>query len=147
VVTLGSNAHIFARPHRREELAQCFEALLGDLMTSNPGSAHGSNSGPTIQPPCSRPRSTPDLPRSATQVTPTTSCFLAARYSPSRQRTESGRSGLNGLSTQVQLCVPGPQQVLPECYFIGIRVVQAEQRDHAGFFRCLRQIGPLPQEP
>jgi hypothetical protein len=28
-IALGSNAHIFARPHRREELARCFEALLG----------------------------------------------------------------------------------------------------------------------
>ena len=28
-VALGSNAHIFARPHRREELARCFVALLG----------------------------------------------------------------------------------------------------------------------
>lgn len=29
MITLGSNVHIFARPHRREELAQCFEAVLG----------------------------------------------------------------------------------------------------------------------
>jgi hypothetical protein len=29
VVALGSNVHIFARPHRREELAQCFETVLG----------------------------------------------------------------------------------------------------------------------
>src|SRR5580692_5011526 len=29
VITLGSSVHIFARPHRRRELAQCFEAVLG----------------------------------------------------------------------------------------------------------------------
>lgn len=29
VITLGSNVHIFARPHRREELADCFETVLG----------------------------------------------------------------------------------------------------------------------
>jgi hypothetical protein len=29
MVALGRNAHLFARPHRREELAQCFETLLG----------------------------------------------------------------------------------------------------------------------
>lgn len=54
MVTLGSNAHIFARPHRREELAQCFEALLGNpvrtvewpgidqpmLIVSFPGGGH-----------------------------------------------------------------------------------------------------------
>jgi hypothetical protein len=28
VVALGSNAHVFARPHRRDELARCFAALL-----------------------------------------------------------------------------------------------------------------------
>ena len=28
-LALGSNAHIFARPHRRAELARCFETLLG----------------------------------------------------------------------------------------------------------------------
>lgn len=28
MITLGSNVHIFARPHRREELAYCFEAVL-----------------------------------------------------------------------------------------------------------------------
>jgi hypothetical protein len=28
-IALGSNAHIFVRPHRREVLARCFEALLG----------------------------------------------------------------------------------------------------------------------
>jgi len=56
VVTLGSNAHIFARPHRREELAQCFETLLGNpvrtvewpgidqpmLIVSFPGGGHRS---------------------------------------------------------------------------------------------------------
>jgi hypothetical protein len=29
VIALGSNVHIFARPHRRGELARCFETLLG----------------------------------------------------------------------------------------------------------------------
>jgi len=29
MIALGSNAHIFARPHRREELAWCFETALG----------------------------------------------------------------------------------------------------------------------
>ena len=29
MIALGSNAHIFARPHRREELARCFETALG----------------------------------------------------------------------------------------------------------------------
>ena len=29
VIALGSNVHIFARPHRRRELAQCFETVLG----------------------------------------------------------------------------------------------------------------------
>jgi hypothetical protein len=28
MIALGNNAHIFARPRRREELARCFEALL-----------------------------------------------------------------------------------------------------------------------
>jgi hypothetical protein len=28
MIALGSNAHIFARPHRREVLAQCFETIL-----------------------------------------------------------------------------------------------------------------------
>jgi hypothetical protein len=32
VIALGSNVHIFARPHRREELAQCFETVLGTLV-------------------------------------------------------------------------------------------------------------------
>ena len=54
VVALGSNVHIFARAHRREELAQCFETLLGSpvrtvefpgidqpmLMVSFPGGGH-----------------------------------------------------------------------------------------------------------
>jgi hypothetical protein len=30
MIALGNNAHIFARPHRREGLARCFEAVLGD---------------------------------------------------------------------------------------------------------------------
>ena len=29
VIALGSNVHIFARPHRRGELAHCFETVLG----------------------------------------------------------------------------------------------------------------------
>ena len=29
MIALGSNAHIFARPHRREDLAWCFETALG----------------------------------------------------------------------------------------------------------------------
>ena len=29
MVELGNNAHIFARPHRREELRWCFETVLG----------------------------------------------------------------------------------------------------------------------
>jgi hypothetical protein len=28
VIALGSNVHVFARPHRRGELAQCFETVL-----------------------------------------------------------------------------------------------------------------------
>jgi hypothetical protein len=54
VISLGSNVHIFARPHRREELAQCFETVLGSpvrtvefpgidqpmLIISFPGGGH-----------------------------------------------------------------------------------------------------------
>jgi hypothetical protein len=54
MITLGSNVHIFARPHRREELAQCFETILGSpvrnlelpgidepmLIVSFPGGGH-----------------------------------------------------------------------------------------------------------
>jgi len=29
MIALGSNVHIFARPHRREELARSFEAVVG----------------------------------------------------------------------------------------------------------------------
>lgn len=29
MIALGSNVHIFARPHRREELARCFETVAG----------------------------------------------------------------------------------------------------------------------
>jgi hypothetical protein len=29
VITLGSNVHVFAQPHRRQELAWCFETVLG----------------------------------------------------------------------------------------------------------------------
>lgn len=29
MIALGTNVHIFARPHRRDELAWCFETVLG----------------------------------------------------------------------------------------------------------------------
>ena len=29
IIALGSNVHIFTRPHRREELARCFETIIG----------------------------------------------------------------------------------------------------------------------
>ena len=29
MIALGNNVHIFARPHRRDELARCFEAVVG----------------------------------------------------------------------------------------------------------------------
>ena len=54
MIALGSNVHIFARPHRRGELAQCFETVLGSrvravefpgieqpmLVVSFPGGGH-----------------------------------------------------------------------------------------------------------
>ena len=54
MIALGSNVHIFARPQRREELAQCFETVLGSpvrtvefpgidqpmLIVSFPGGGH-----------------------------------------------------------------------------------------------------------
>lgn len=55
MIALGSNVHIFALPHRREELARCFEAVLGGspvrtvelpgidqpmLLVSFPGGGH-----------------------------------------------------------------------------------------------------------
>jgi hypothetical protein len=54
VIALGSNVHIFARPHRRGELARCFETVLGSpvrtvefpgigqpmLVASFPGGGH-----------------------------------------------------------------------------------------------------------
>ena len=54
MIALGSNVHIFARPHRREELARCFEMVLGApvrtvefpgidqpmLLVSFPGGGH-----------------------------------------------------------------------------------------------------------
>jgi len=54
VIALGSNVHIFARPHRRGELAQCFGTVLGSparavefpgidqplLVVSFPGGGH-----------------------------------------------------------------------------------------------------------
>jgi hypothetical protein len=30
MIALGSNVHIFARPHRRDELTRCFAAVAGD---------------------------------------------------------------------------------------------------------------------
>ena len=32
MIALGSNVHIFARPHRREELTLCFEAVAGGSL-------------------------------------------------------------------------------------------------------------------
>ena len=32
--SLGNNAHIFARPHRRQELVHCFEKVLGCPVTT-----------------------------------------------------------------------------------------------------------------
>jgi hypothetical protein len=54
VIALGSNVHVFARPHRREELARCFETVIGSpvrtvefpgigqpmLIVSFPGGGH-----------------------------------------------------------------------------------------------------------
>jgi hypothetical protein len=54
VIALGSNVHIFVRPHRRRELAQCLETVLGSpvrtvelpgidqpvLVVSLPGGGH-----------------------------------------------------------------------------------------------------------
>src|ERR1044072_9495248 len=54
MIALGSNVHIFARPHRRGELARCFETILGSpvrtvelpgidqpmLVVSFPGGGH-----------------------------------------------------------------------------------------------------------
>jgi len=54
VIALGSNVHIFAHPHRRAELAECFETVLGSpvrtvefpgidqpmLVVSFPGGGH-----------------------------------------------------------------------------------------------------------
>ena len=54
MIALGSNVHIFARPHRREELAYCFETVLDSpvrtvefpgiaqpmLIVSFPGGGH-----------------------------------------------------------------------------------------------------------
>ncbi len=40
MIALGSNVHIFARPHRRQELAWCFETVLscGPVVTvEHPG--------------------------------------------------------------------------------------------------------------
>jgi hypothetical protein len=32
VIALGNNVHIFVRPHRRGELAECFETVLGSMV-------------------------------------------------------------------------------------------------------------------
>ena len=54
MIALGSNVHIFARPHRRGELVRCFETILGSpvravelpgidqpmLVVSFPGGGH-----------------------------------------------------------------------------------------------------------
>lgn len=54
MIALGSNVHIFARPHRRGELTHCFETVLGSparivefpgidqpmLIVSFPGGGH-----------------------------------------------------------------------------------------------------------
>ena len=54
MIALGRNVHIFARPHRRAELARCFETVLGSpvrtvefpgigqpmLVVSFPGGGH-----------------------------------------------------------------------------------------------------------
>jgi hypothetical protein len=51
VIALGSNVHIFARPHRRGELARCFETVLGSpvrdrrLSGHRPADARGQLSG------------------------------------------------------------------------------------------------------
>jgi hypothetical protein len=37
MIALGNNAHIFARPHRREELARCFAAVVGGSSVMIPG--------------------------------------------------------------------------------------------------------------
>jgi hypothetical protein len=106
VIALGSNVHIFARPRRREELARCFETVLGSpvrtvgfrgigqpvLVVSFAGGGHlsieftddasddeqprlvpGWSCAPRTQLRCSRPRSTPDLPRSSIRGTRITS--------------------------------------------------------------------------
>ena len=43
MIALGNNAHIFARPHRRDELARCFEIVLGGSSVrtvDHPGIEH-----------------------------------------------------------------------------------------------------------
>jgi hypothetical protein len=43
MIALGNNAHIFARPHRREELARCFETVVGGSSVQTvdyPGIGH-----------------------------------------------------------------------------------------------------------
>ncbi len=70
MMALGSNVHIFARPHRREELAWCFETVLGCgpvrtvehpameqpmLLVSFPGGGHSASSSPTKPPTTTSP--------------------------------------------------------------------------------------------
>jgi hypothetical protein len=64
VIALGSNVHIFARPHRRAELARCFETVPGSpvrtvelpgidqpmLIVSFPGGGISASSSPTVHP-------------------------------------------------------------------------------------------------
>ena len=43
MIALGNNAHIFARPHRRDELARCFKIVLGGSSVrtvDHPGIEH-----------------------------------------------------------------------------------------------------------
>lgn len=71
MIALGSNVHIFARPHRREELARCFETVVGGspvrtvefpgidqpmLIVSFPGGGHLSVEFTDDAPDDERPR-------------------------------------------------------------------------------------------
>ena len=70
LIALGSNVHIFARPHRRGELAECFETVLGSpvrtvefpgidqpmLVASFPGGGHLSIEFTDEAPDDERPR-------------------------------------------------------------------------------------------
>jgi hypothetical protein len=64
MIALGSNVHIFARPHRRGELARCFETILGSpvrtvelpgidqpmLVVSFPAEGISASSSPAMHP-------------------------------------------------------------------------------------------------